>query len=87
MGGGVDGHARHDAETFDYERHGSLMETLLASGSHRITRKNRGHGCEGADRQVEWALWTRNPTQLLAVCSKLESSPARPSKHSPINPQ
>lgn len=32
MGGGVDGHARHDAETFDYERHGSLVETLLARG-------------------------------------------------------
>ena len=86
MGGSTEGSARRDAETLNHYRHRSLLAYLpkcpMAMGSTR----NRDSDCEGADRKVEWALWTHNPTQVMAVFTKLESSPVHPSKpvHTPL---
>lgn len=39
MDGGVDGHAKHDAETFDYERHGSLLANPLKRVGRTTSRQ------------------------------------------------
>jgi hypothetical protein len=47
-----------------------------------VADEHREHiHCEGADMEVELALWTHNQPQSLAVCDKPESSPARHSNH------